>query len=97
MPTVSETVLAQLGGNKFLVMTGARDLTTSGNDLTFKLPRNASRCNWVRITLDAADTYTVQFGRARGLSLVIDKTRELVHADQLREVFTAHTGLDTSL
>lgn len=96
--TPYEVILQQLGGNKFLAMTGASNLITRGKaDLSMKLPRNASRYNWARITLAIDDTYTVEFGRARGLSLVVDVKREMVYADNLREVFEHHTGLRVSL
>lgn len=94
---VSETILAQLGGNKFLVMTGARSLTTDGNNLRMKLPRNASKVNMVNVTLEANDTYTVTFLKYRGLTLEVLAEVDTVYGDQLRAIFESHTGLKVSL
>ena len=36
--TVANTILQQLGGNKFRVMTGAKNFVGSNDALTFRLP-----------------------------------------------------------
>lgn len=98
MRTISDTILDQLGGSKFLVMTGARHLVTSGNDLSMRLPRSAlNRINHVRIVLEANDTYTVVFSQIRGITVHVVHTSDMVHADQLRAIFERHTGLRVSL
>lgn len=94
--TVAQTILDQLGGNKFRVMTGARDFVNAGNGLQFRLPRGMAQhaIIYVRVELTPADLYTVTFFD-RNVRTVL--TRENVNADQLRRVFTDTTGLDTSL
>jgi hypothetical protein len=93
--TIAQTILDQLGGQRFRVMTGARDFVNTGKGLQFRLPRIASNgIRYVRVELTPADLYTVTFINAR-LQTVL--TREGVYADKLREVFTDATGLDTSL
>jgi len=98
--TVANTILQQLGGRRFMAMTGARDFVGSAVALTFKLPAQANdgiRC--VRVTLTAMDDYTVEFlGRGpRGLTWPVKATREGVYAENLAEVFTRVTGLYTRL
>lgn len=99
---VAETILDQLGGNRFRAMTGARDFVGSERNLTFGLPRYPGlKINKVRVTLDESDTYTVEFMRlARRGGVPTITTLEAVsgvYADSLREVFERQTGLATSL
>jgi len=95
---VAQTILSQLGGNRFIAMTGCSNFLSDTNSLSFKLPRGkATHCT---ITLDASDTYTVEFVkcnmRAAVYRQVVAETSG-VYADQLTELFTRATGLYTSL
>lgn len=99
--TIAQTILAQLGGTRFLAMTGARDLLNGGDALQFGLPANFAKdgINKVRVRLDASDTYTVtayKFSR-RTLQCPVIAEQGGVYADNLRAVFTDLTGLDTHL
>ncbi len=68
MTTIAQTILAQLGGNRFVVMTGAKQLVDTGNGLQFSIGRGATnKANKVRVTLDTTDTYVVEFFYLRGL------------------------------
>lgn len=93
----ANTILQQLGGGRFLAMTGAVALAGEGSAI-FKLG-TMSRASAVEISLDqATDTYTVQAYRGRGLKMCrYGKPIEGVHADQLKTVFTEMTGLAVSL
>lgn len=96
------TILAQLGGNRFIAMTGARMFTGSEENntprLTFRLPRKAlSGINCVTVRLDPNDTYTVIFLSITGLKVREVAEVDGVYWDQLRRVFTDRTGLETSL
>jgi hypothetical protein len=98
----AQTILAQLGGNRFLVMTGASMLVGGPESLAFKLPRGMAdaNINRVQIRLDrVTDTYTVEFFnyQARTITLKTVETVEGVYADQLQRVFTKITGIDTHL
>lgn len=90
---VAETILEQLGGSRFLAMTGARNLVGSSNSLTFKLPA-AGKVKHVRIELTAADLYNVTFYGLRGR--VLEEVAG-VDASSLRAVIERHTGLYLSL
>ncbi len=98
--TVASTILAQLGGTRFLVMTGAKNLIAGANQLTFRLP-GAGFCkngiNCVRVTLNGTDTYTMEFLKIRGMKVTTVETVEGLYDDMLRPVFTRATGLVTNL
>lgn len=98
--TVARTILEQLGGQKFLVMTGARHVVGGRNWLAFKLPSYfaARGINAVRVTLDeAADLYRVEFSKIRGMKITPVASHDGVYCDSLRAIFTHETGLATSL
>jgi hypothetical protein len=97
--TVADTILQQIGGNKFKAMTGAKHLADHGNGLSFKLPARFARddINYCKITLTAADLYDVEYGRLTGFDYEIVKETTGIFADQLRENFRDVTGLDTNL
>ena len=60
---IAKTIIQQLGGNKFVVMTGAKNFVAINNGIKFNIGRNASRANLVKIILFGDDTYTMQFWR----------------------------------
>ena len=95
----ASVILQQLGGNKFVMMTGAKNLMKSngGKTLSFRLPKALGGINYVKITLDASDTYTVEFGRVSGTTYTVKKEFANVYADQLQNIFTKTTGLYTKL
>lgn len=96
--TVANTILAQLGGRRFLAMTGAKNLTGDSNSLTFRIPmRTIDGSNCVKITLTAMDDYTVEFLSVRAGKVTPKTYREGIYNTDLQEVFTRVTGLHTSL
>jgi hypothetical protein len=97
--TVANTILEQLGGNRFLAMTGAKNLLGGENFLAFGLPGTMTTkgINKVRITLNGFDTYDVEGFKIRGTRVEPIAFRQDVHAENLRETFTRMTGLDTHL
>jgi hypothetical protein len=96
--TVAQTILAQLGGNMFAMMTGAKGFVAGPDHLFFAVGRNAHGVNRVRVTLAADDTYTVEFYKMYKLELKPTVPAVTgVYADNLRQVFKQYTGLDTSL
>lgn len=96
--TVANTILAQLGGNRFCAMTGAKNLLGDAASLMFDIGRGATnKANKVRVTLTPADVYTVEFFNYRSLTLKTVGKIEDVYAEDLQRVFTAETGLYTRL
>lgn len=99
--TIAKTILEQLGGNKFVAMTGAKNFMSCGDGLSFKLPGSGGFCksgiNYVSITLTPDDDYNVVFGKTRKFNYKEIKKVEGIYFDQLQEVFTRATGLATHL
>lgn len=104
---VATEIYKQLGGGKFVAMTGAKNFVDGGNFLSFKLPSRFAKngINYVKITLTPLDLYDIEFGKLTGgswspaasLGYKVVKTKRGVYNDMLRSVFTSETGLNTSL
>lgn len=100
--TVANTILAQLGGRRFIAMTGASSFGGGKNALGFRVPAKMTKNNisGVRITLDPSDTYTVTFLAQRGaptFEVYTVAEHSLIYSDQLEDVFRSETGLATRL
>jgi hypothetical protein len=98
--TVPQTILQQLGGNKFLAMTGAKNLLGDVDSLTFKLPARITKdgITHVRIRLMSTDLYGIEWLKIRGTRAPVQVAEDDgIHAEQLRSLFTARTGLDVAL
>jgi acetolactate synthase small subunit len=56
-------ILRQLGGNRFLAMTGCKNLVfcDKENWLRMELQKNQSGAKWLKITLNGLDLYDVEF------------------------------------
>jgi len=91
--TVAKTILDQLGGARFVAMTGAKDFVGSADGVTFKVGPNPKRVSQVRVTLMPADVYAMTFFRT-GKPPQIETD---VYCNMLDAVFTEHTGLYTRL
>lgn len=94
---VAETILNQLGGNKFIAMTGAKDLAADSNLLQFRIGKNKGGYKGVKIELDNMDLYKVTFWKMNRKYEVCCNIFHGIYGDQLQELFTEHTGLNTSL
>ena len=95
---VAETILKQLGGNKFCVMTGAKHLAGDENSLSMRIGRNSSNSNYLKITLNSMDTYDMEFAKLTRMGEKKSVTEyNNIYNDMLQEQFTAHTGMYTSL
>jgi len=93
-----ETILKQLGGNKFIAMTGAKNLGTSTKkDLSFSIGRNSKGVTHVIIKLTSMDLYDMEFINMRGPKRKVIKKVKGVYADMLQKIFTKYTGLRTRL
>ena len=96
--SIAKTILEQLGGNKFRVMTGAKNLMGFENGLVMKLGRNSSNSNYLKITLNSMDTYDMEFAKLTRMGEKKSVTEyNNIYNDMLRSVFTEHTGMYTSL
>lgn len=100
---VAAEILNQLGGRRFLAMTGANSFvygtTEKGNVyIIFRYP-GSRKSNSCSIELTADDLYKVKFGKVTPAMTNSKIIAELdgVYNDQLQELFTEYTGLYTHL
>lgn len=91
-------ILQQLGGRKFMVMTGAKNFVKDDKtkSISFKIPR-ANGISYVKIMLNGKDLYDIEFYKLHKLEPKLVKKVDDIYADQLQEIFTENTGLYTKL
>ena len=89
--------LKQLGGNKFIAMTGAKNFAVGPKGMGFKIGRNSKSINYIRIDLKSNDLYDMEFIRLRKSQIKVVKRVTGVYNDQLQKMFTKYTGMYTSL
>jgi hypothetical protein len=100
----AEIILEQLGGRRFLAMTGARDLYFDDTGLRFALPNQFALqgINRVQIALTPMDTYTLRahcVKSKRGGMPTVTLIDEIdgIYWEELAAVFERLTGLRTRL
>ena len=95
---IATEILNQLGGNKFLVMTGSKNLIAYENGIRMNLTRNKVKAKWLKITLNGKDLYDMDFFTAdKNFNITSKANYQDVYFDQLQSIFTKTTGLYTSL
>lgn len=99
---VAVTILDQLGGNRFKVMTGAKHLMAIESGLSFRFPAHFAKngINHIEIRLNSSDTYDIRFvkvGRAPNYKVTIIAEISGVYVDMLRKTIEVNTGLYLSL
>lgn len=90
---VGQEILRQLGGHRFVAMTGAKNFVTDKNSLSFRLPKAKDRINFVVITLTGRDDYDVTFSRYANYETTEISHLNGIYADQLVDVIEKKTGL----
>jgi len=92
-------LLQQLGGNRFIAMTGAKNLAIDKpkNELHMKIGRNAKGVSHVRIRLSSMDLYDMEFLQVRAGKIKIKSKEKGVYADQLGKMFKKNTGMNVRL
>ncbi|NVO13863.1 MAG: hypothetical protein HXX10_07490 [Rhodoplanes sp.] len=99
---VAKIILEQLGGRKFIAMTGATNLCGGADSLSLKIGKGAktpagANVSHMRVKLTPADDYEVEFLWIRGTRVVTISKHEGVYAEDLQPLFTEQTGFDTHL
>lgn len=101
---VAKTILQQIGGRRFIAMTGSKNFIDLGNGLKMDITRNKTSANRLEIILDkGTDTYTMKFYRHTFSKKTFKvSTKEIalhegIYCDMLEEMFTSTTGLYTRL
>lgn len=90
---ITDTILEQLGGNKFIAMTGARIAYDEAEKYILVRFRGSRKANGLMVQLEPSDLYSMYFSR-NGWSVCVRKD---VYWDQLQNIFTDVTGLATRL
>lgn len=95
--TPAQEILKQLGGNKFIAMTGASIFSdNNGNTLVTKF-KGSKIANIMYITYNSLDLYNVKICKYRKLEVKTVKEVENVYCDMLQSIFTRTTGLNITL
>lgn len=98
---VARTIMSQMGGAQFALLTGARNFVAIPGKATrggvqFSIPKGRGGINRVRVELDPSDTYNVEFGRVRVGDYKAVSSHTNIYFDQLQDLFESETGLFTS-
>jgi hypothetical protein len=98
---VAATIAEQLGGRKMQVMVGCKEFhwfkqARGGLEMRFSA-RNPRGINHVIVTLEASDTYKVEFWSVRVPNAKKIEEFSDVYASDLRRLFESTTGLATHL
>lgn len=97
---IATEILNQLGGTKFIIMTGSKNLQYSKDDpyyLSMQLARNKSGAKYLTIRLNTLDLYDMTFMKIKDNKLVNVAQHTGIYHDMLQSIFTKVTGLDTHL
>jgi len=107
--TIAQTILDQLGGNKFIAMTGAKNIVGTKDGVYMRIGKNKSKANHLFITLNGLDLYDMSFkaismpkinintGKITGGKNEVVKQYGDLMFDQLEEFFSLATGMNTRL
>ena len=93
--TIANTIAEQIGNRAFFMM-GTRSKVGGPNYLSFDV-RGSKAVSHVRVTLNAMDTYDVEFLKIRGTNIKTVSKSEDIYAESLHEIISVHTGLALSL
>ena len=91
-----QTILSQLGGSRFIAMTGASVFSDGENTLVTKF-KGSKVANIMYITLNSMDTYDVKICKYSKLNVSTIKEVNGAYSDMLKPIFENCTGLRTSL
>ena len=98
MSDVANEIYRQLGGNRFRVMTGAKNMVSTENGIRMRIGRNKTNANFMEISLNSLDLYDITFAKVtRNFEMKSVKTYDNVYNDMLVSLFESHTGMYTSL
>jgi hypothetical protein len=98
--SIAQEILRQLGGHRFLTMTGAKNLLSGPNYLVMNLPPTLTkgRINKFKIELDqTTDSYTLTAMKYRKLEVKGVEKVENIDVTNLKRKFTEMTGLDVHI
>ena len=98
MSDIAHTIYRQLGGNRFRVLTGAKNMVSHEFALSMKIGRNKTNANFMVVELNGLDLYDVTFAKLTKMGEMKSvKTYDNVYNDMLVSIFESHTGMYTTL
>ena len=98
MSHVANEIYRQLGGNRFRVMTGAKNMVSHEFALSMKIGRNTTNANFMVVELNGNDLYNVTFAKLTKMGEMKSvKEYDNVYNDMLVSIFESHTGMYTTL
>lgn len=97
--TLNQLTQAPNGINRLAATIGAKNFVHDDDSIRFKFPamKHGARYNFIQITLDANDTYTVKIARLVKHSLTKVTETSGLYCDMLKSHFEKTTGLYVSL
>ncbi len=96
---IAATVLQQLGGRRFLMMTGTKPkyYDDKKSSVTFELKRNKSKAKYMTITLNGMDTYDIKFFKvSKDFEHIVLVEKNDYYNDMLVPMFEEVTGFYTT-
>jgi hypothetical protein len=93
---IANTIRQQLG-NRFIVMTGAKDFVGGERSLSFKIGRNSLGVNRIVVTLNDRDLYDIDMYAVRGTNAVRKSMLTDIYANELAGYIGDETGMAVTL
>ena len=98
MSAVANEIYRQLGGNRFRVMTGAKNMVSTENGIRMRIGRNKTNANYMEVVLNSMDLYDITFAKVTKMGEMKSvRAYDNVYNDMLVSLFESHTGMYTSL
>ena len=98
MSAIANEIYRQLGGNRFRVMTGAKNVVSTENGIRMRIGRNKTNANYMEVVLNSMDLYDITFAKVTKMGEMKSvRTYDNVYNDMLVSLFESHTGMYTSL
>lgn len=98
--TLNQLAQAKNGMNRLISMIGAKNFMKCDNEnfVSFKFMRGAAnKANYIKIKLNAADTYDIEFGKIHGMNYRVISEHSGLYFDMLRDLFEGETKLYLSI
>ena len=98
MSDIANEIYRQLGGNRFRVMTGAKNMVSTENGIRMRIGRNKTNANYMEVVLNSMDLYDITFAKVTKMGEMKSvRTYDNVYNDMLVSLFESHTGMYTTL
>ena len=93
--SIAKTIMEQIGNRAFM-MIGGKNFIDHDGALSFKIGRNSKSVNYVKVTLNAMDTYDIVYSWVTKNGIKERSRDEGMYFDMLRDSIERNTGMYTS-